>query len=136
MRSALAVLVSIPVLAASSLAWASVLVLYPAADTHVRSDHPSTNYGADGTLYIDTAPDERRSFLRFEIAGVSGTVTSATLRVFVVDAGDGGNVYTTTASPSTPSRPDRWSTTSTSPPARGSWPCGRRTTSTRGASTP
>lgn len=81
-------------LAAGRPALASIQVFHPVADTHVRADHPDANYATDDTLYIDTAPDERRTFMRFALTGITGSITSATLRIFVVDAGNGGAVYT------------------------------------------
>jgi len=53
----------------------------PSADSYVESSNSSTNYGSATQLRVDSLPDVR-SYLRFNIQGLSGTVTSATLKVF------------------------------------------------------
>ena len=52
----------------------------PVADAHVRSDARSTNYGSLGELWADSSPTTR-SYLRFQVTGVDGTVSRALLRV-------------------------------------------------------
>jgi chitodextrinase len=52
-----------------------------AADAYVRSDLPTTNYGSSTALRVDTSPDTV-SYLRFDLRGVTGTVTSATLNIY------------------------------------------------------
>ena len=51
------------------------------ADTYVNATAPGTNYGAATVLRLDASPD-LRSYLRFDLSGITGTVTSAKLRVF------------------------------------------------------
>ena len=46
---------------------------------------PTTNYGSSTTLRADASPDVR-SYLRFNVQGLTGTVTRATLRVFANSA--------------------------------------------------
>jgi chitodextrinase len=60
----------------------------PAADTYVNADSPSTNYGSTN-LREDASP-VIRSYLRFNIQGLSGTVTKATLRIYTVNASSTG----------------------------------------------
>ena len=50
------------------------------ADAHVRSDCASSRYGALTELWADSSPSTR-SYLRFQVSGVSGSVTRALLRV-------------------------------------------------------
>ena len=50
------------------------------ADSWVDANSPTTNRGTHRTMRVDTSPD-RRGYLRFDVSGVVGTVTSATLRV-------------------------------------------------------
>ena len=59
----------------------------PVADSYVNGDPASTttNYGTLTTLRIDGSPIVR-SYLRFTVQGVSGTVTRATLRIFANSA--------------------------------------------------
>ena len=53
----------------------------PVADAHVRSDARSVNYGGLGELWADSSPTTR-SYLRFQVTGVTGTVSHALLRVY------------------------------------------------------
>jgi hypothetical protein len=53
----------------------------PIADSYVNESNPTTNYGTQTTLRADGSPLVR-SYLRFNIQGLSGTVTRATLRIF------------------------------------------------------
>ena len=52
----------------------------PAADSYVNGALPSSNFGTQTQLRTDSSPDIR-SYLRFDVSGLSGPVTSATLRV-------------------------------------------------------
>ncbi|NUT97974.1 MAG: DNRLRE domain-containing protein, partial [Saccharothrix sp.] len=52
----------------------------PSADTHVDNSAAGTNYGTSGQLGVDGSPI-KRMFLKFVVSNVSGTVTSAKLRV-------------------------------------------------------
>jgi len=56
-------------------------ILMPLADAYVNASTPTTNYGFQTTLRADASPDVR-SYLRFNVQGLSGAVSSATLRVF------------------------------------------------------
>jgi methionine-rich copper-binding protein CopC len=68
---------------------------FPAvADALVRSSSPSGNYGSDSSLRLRAGDPEYRSFVRFQVSGLGGSVTSATLRLYVTDDSvDGGSVY-------------------------------------------
>jgi calcineurin-like phosphoesterase family protein len=55
------------------------------ADSYVESSNPGTNYGSATQIRVDGSPDVR-SYLRFNVQGLSGTVTSATLRVYANSA--------------------------------------------------
>lgn len=72
----------------------SVTVL-PTKDTYVRSAFPTENNGTAATLRSYTASGkETRSYLSFTVSGLSGTLTSATLRLFVKDpSAVGGDLY-------------------------------------------
>lgn len=56
-------------------------ILGPSADAYVRSDTPTTNYGSESAVYVDAEP-VRRSYLRFDVQGVIGAVSRATLRIY------------------------------------------------------
>jgi len=51
------------------------------ADSYVESSNPATNYGSSTQIRVDGSPDVR-SYLRFNVQGLSGAVTNATLRVY------------------------------------------------------
>ncbi|MCA1572327.1 MAG: PKD domain-containing protein [Chloroflexi bacterium] len=68
-----------------------------AADTYVRSGAPTGNFGLAGTLRakFGGTGETYRSYVRFTVDGLVAPVTSATLRLYVVDAAtNGGNIYT------------------------------------------
>jgi trimeric autotransporter adhesin len=70
-----------------------------AADAQVKSTSPNTNYGTLTTLRVrqGSSPTDvfYHTYLRFAVSGLSGTVKSATLRLYVTDASpDGGTIYT------------------------------------------
>jgi acid phosphatase type 7 len=68
------------------------------ADAYVNQSNPSTNYGNATTLQADGASDpDIESFIRFTVTGISGTVQSARLRVYVTTNGstNGPAVYAT-----------------------------------------
>jgi hypothetical protein len=56
----------------------------------VNSAKPSTNYGTKPTLRADASPVER-SYLRFDVQGLTGTITQVTLRVFANSASATGH---------------------------------------------
>jgi hypothetical protein len=51
------------------------------ADTWVDANSVDRNYGTSRAMRVDGSPD-RRSYLRFDVAGITGAVLSATLRVY------------------------------------------------------
>jgi acid phosphatase type 7 len=79
-------------LATSSLAAASLpsaRVLTPVADSFVDISQPTMNFGERLNLRVDHSPAVR-SYLRFDLGQVSGTVTQARLRVFANTASTSG----------------------------------------------
>jgi len=52
----------------------------PVADAYVSASRPARNFGAGNRLRVDGSP-RMRSYLRFDVSGLSGSVTKATLRV-------------------------------------------------------
>jgi hypothetical protein len=61
----------------------------PTADSYVNADSPTTLYGSATTLRADASPDVH-SYLRFNVQGLSGAVSRATLRVFANSAANMG----------------------------------------------
>ncbi len=65
------------------------------ADAAVQAASPSQNFGSTTTLLSDSSPLEQ-SLLRFNVTGLSGTVTRAVLRLYVSNgSADGPAVYRT-----------------------------------------
>ncbi|NOK35443.1 DNRLRE domain-containing protein [Corallococcus exercitus] len=63
------------------------------ADTMADATQPDTGFASAQTLYADASP-RRQPYLRFTLSGVEGVITSAKLRVYVVDGSqDGPAVY-------------------------------------------
>src|SRR5690349_70281 len=60
-----------------------------AADTHVQSDVPASNFGA-GTRMLTHGDPQAQVLIRFSVSGLSGTVTSARLRLFANNPSDDG----------------------------------------------
>jgi hypothetical protein len=60
---------------------ASSTTFVPVADSYVDSSNPSANFGTSTQIRIDGSPIVN-SYLRFSVSGLTGTVTSATLRIF------------------------------------------------------
>jgi PKD repeat protein len=69
----------------------------PVADAHVKSTSPSSNYGTLTSLRLrngGTTSDTYRSYLKFDVSGLSDGATSAKLRLFVTDnSPDGGSIF-------------------------------------------
>jgi hypothetical protein len=65
----------------SGPASAATTTFLPSADSYVQSDHPNTNYGLATSLRVDGTP-ATNAYLRFDLTGIGGTVTSATLKVY------------------------------------------------------
>ncbi|GJM40800.1 MAG: hypothetical protein DHS20C20_10820 [Ardenticatenaceae bacterium] len=54
----------------------------PVADASVFSNRTNGNFGSSSQLRLDAAPTVN-SYMRFDVTGLTGTVSNATLRVFV-----------------------------------------------------
>jgi len=68
------------------------------ADARVKQSSPSTNYGNATTLQVDDTSDpDLESFVRFTVAGVSGPVQSARVRLYATTNGtqNGPAIYAT-----------------------------------------
>jgi PKD repeat protein len=70
------------------------LTFPPAADAMVKSTSPDSNYGAEPMLRVRAGDPEWRTYLRFDVDGMNGRVSSARLRLFVSDPSkDGGALH-------------------------------------------
>jgi hypothetical protein len=54
----------------------------PSADAYVSETRPNSNFGAAPILRTNDVPRLKRSYLRFDITGLAGSVTKATLRLY------------------------------------------------------
>ncbi|WP_420644828.1 DUF7594 domain-containing protein [Candidatus Leptofilum sp.] len=54
----------------------------PVADAFTMANRPTSNLGGASTLRLDASPDAN-SYLRFDVQGLNGAVSQATLRVYV-----------------------------------------------------
>ena len=54
----------------------------PSADAYVSQAQPNRNFGTATTLRTQASPKLQRSYLRFDIAGLAGSVTKVTLRLY------------------------------------------------------
>jgi hypothetical protein len=54
----------------------------PAADAFTMANRPTSNLGSATALRLDASP-ESNSYLRFDVQGLTGTVSQATLRLYV-----------------------------------------------------
>jgi hypothetical protein len=61
------------------------VTVVPVADSYTDASAPTTNHGKATALRVGISPVVR-SFLEFTVTGVTGTVTSATLRVWANSA--------------------------------------------------
>jgi PKD repeat protein len=71
------------------------VTLQPAGDAYVQDGSPTKNYGTQTSLRVRGGGSPfYKSYVSFDLSGVSGTVTSAKLRLFTTDASPyGGQVY-------------------------------------------
>jgi acid phosphatase type 7 len=72
----------------------------PIADAYVSSSTPSTNTGRSASLKVDGSPTVR-SYLRFDLGGVTDSITKATLRVRATSNHSAGYSVRTPASSAT-----------------------------------
>ena len=72
------------------------------ADTYVDSSNPTSNYGPSTRIVIDNWHLTETGFVKFDLSGLSGTVTSATLRLHGQYTGTHEECVAT-VSPATPS---------------------------------
>jgi acid phosphatase type 7 len=61
------------------------VILVPVADSYVDASNPTTNYGTSTQIRVDGSPVVR-SYLRFNVSGLTGPATSAVLRVYANSA--------------------------------------------------
>ncbi len=90
-----------PATSADAQASGSALTFNADADARVKQSNPDTNYGNGKTLQVDGGKDPNvESFLRFTVTGVTGTIQSARLRLYVTNDGsqNGPAVYATDSS--------------------------------------
>lgn len=72
----------------------------PVADAYVVNGHPNSNYGLSTQLISDYGPTSTsETYLKFNVAGLSGSISTAKIWVYVANGtGDGPAVYRTSNS--------------------------------------
>ncbi len=71
-----------------------VVTFIATEDAHVDSSKPKANYGNVKTLKVRNAAADQIAYLKFSVTGLTGSVQSATLRLYVNNASpDGGTAY-------------------------------------------
>lgn len=73
----------------AAIAVLSSLILAPLQRSAVNEGSPASNYGGLTTLRADATPVVR-SYLRFDVQGLTGTITRVTLRVFTNSSSNSG----------------------------------------------
>ncbi|NNF54083.1 MAG: Ig-like domain-containing protein, partial [Acidimicrobiales bacterium] len=78
----------------------STLIFTPQADTYLSENRSTTNYGSSSTLTSDGGNGvDKETLLRFDVTGVSTSVTSVKLRVWVTNStSNGPEVFATNPS--------------------------------------
>ena len=74
------------------------LTFAPEADVRVNQSNPGNNYGNATTLQVDDTSDpDLESFIRFTVAGISGPIQNARIRLYATTNGtrNGPAIYTT-----------------------------------------
>jgi hypothetical protein len=76
-----------PVLTSAPAAQAASTVSFiPVADTYVRADQPSANFGTSSSVQVDGSP-VKIAYLTFDLSSLAGqNITAATLRLNVIDS--------------------------------------------------
>ncbi len=64
-----------------------------AEDAYVDLSIPTTPKGTGGTLYNLQSTNTQRSYIKFNVTGLTGTVTNAKLRLWVTDGTDNGAAW-------------------------------------------
>jgi hypothetical protein len=73
----------------TTTALATTLSFSPSADARISAYYPDTNFGSEAILRVDSNP-RNVSYLKFDVSGISGSLSSAKLRLFVKDASGNG----------------------------------------------
>jgi hypothetical protein len=79
-------LVSLP----SATATGTTVHITASADAYVSEARPTANFGSAKQLLSGTRPKVKRSYLRFELANLSGTVVRATLQLYSLGRSETG----------------------------------------------
>ena len=80
---------SSPPAAVTTPAASGSITLNPNHDGYVDSSRPDSNYGSSSALRIDGSP-EKDAYLMFDVSGLTGTVSSATLRIYAATGSSTG----------------------------------------------
>ncbi len=94
------------------------IVLTPTDDARIKESRSGSNYGDRDALYVEK--NRYDSFLKFNVTGLGGSVTSALLRLYVENDSDaGGSIYVVSNNHNTGSSWKENSVTAANAPAIG-----------------
>ncbi|MFQ5651427.1 MAG: DNRLRE domain-containing protein [bacterium] len=72
----------------------NAITFTPIEDSQVKSTRPTRSYGGEPVIRVRKGSPTYMSYLKFDVSGLPGPVTRATIRLYVLDEGpDGGSVY-------------------------------------------
>lgn len=91
-----AVPTNVPTFTSTPTPLAQSFVFTPVADAYVNQSKTTTNYGTATTLRTDASPI-LRSYLRFNVSGLSGIITRVTLRVYANNSSSSGYIVNSLA---------------------------------------
>ncbi len=86
----------------------STFTFKPVADSYISVDAPETNFGTNRSIRVDASP-ALRSYLRFDVSGLDGAVSSAKLRILANSASDAGYSVKTVSDTSWDENAIKWS---------------------------
>jgi hypothetical protein len=67
----------------------NTLTFTPVADSYVNQSNPDKNFGSNRSIRVDGSPLVR-SYLRFEVSGIDGVISSVTLRIYANSSSSSG----------------------------------------------
>ena len=82
----------------ASYAISNAPTFFPVADARVKESSPNTNFGAATSLTVQGGSSRNTSYLRFNVAGIAGSIASAKLFLYASDGTDiGPTLYRATS---------------------------------------
>ena len=67
----------------------NTLTFTPVADSYVNQSNPNNNFGSNHSIRVDGSPLVH-AYLKFDVSGINGTISSVTLRIYANSSSSGG----------------------------------------------